>query len=215
MADTLNVHAALIRDFDGNPNEFIRFVNIPPEISEDIAAQYNETTIIGRSAPILGYSTTGARVVSLELTFFAEDDTNSPQRVFRDIRFLQSFALPTYQGKSMQPPHRIQLVIGNFINIIGIVEAVPVTWGAPYRLGISGSATVQGATRDDNRRLAPSFPMLAKVTLTVKETLTIPPDLFQVRQSGQDGVGVFATVPEQIAGGSVASNLVNKGLTVF
>jgi len=199
------VHSGLIVDFDDTSSRSLPFINIPNELTESIDAQYNNIPIIGRSAPIFGYSFTGARTVSLELMFVAE----APEDIDRNltaVRFLQSFLYPVYEkaSNSMRPPHRVQLVLGTFLNIIGIVTNLSVNWQGPYHLGTSDSATVGTTSQDEKRLLAPTIPMVARIPFTVIETVAVPPDLGQVRKSR----GTFGSKSDQeAAGGSLASNL--------
>jgi len=178
------IYPGAIIDFE--TKERRDFIHIPEQINETIETNYNEITIIGRSSPIQGYSDTGARTVSFDLTFVATelDAANEVdairRQVFEKMRFLQSFAFPEYDGNVMKPPHRIQIIIGSFLNIVGILQSVPLVWRAPYGIGQS-DARDQGS---GNRVLAPNYPMVADINLTVIETLAIPLSFEQVRRAG-------------------------------
>jgi len=146
-----SVEGAIV-DFDSDTNDRIKFDYIPGEITESIQANWEEVTIIGRSNPILTWGSTGARQVSLQLTFFADgNDGGVRKEVFQKIRFLQSFQFPEYASNNVFAPHRVHLILGTFINIVGIMEASEVTWKAPYELDTK-------------------LPLMAEIPLTIKET---------------------------------------------
>ena len=152
----------VLKDWDlqngGGGISQIKFFYIPDTVSENWSAEWQKISIIGRSAPLWGYSNTGARTVSLNLTFFAENDAQ--REVHDKVRWIQTFLLPDYSKKFMVRPHRLQLVLGNFINIVGVLESCPITWKAPYM--------------SMGRTASPDYPVMADVALSIAETVDTP-----------------------------------------
>jgi len=173
-----------IRDFDHSIRDQggedrrggIKFFHIPSEISESISANYDPQVIIGRSGPIFGYSSTGARVVSLEIILHAQQ--NPVSDVFEKIQFVKSFLYPEYVGNNLRPPRRIQVVMGQFLNVVGILLSLEPVWEAPYDV-------------------TSKFPHMAKFNLSITETLPEPLDFQTVRD-------YFGTEPIQGTARSLA-----------
>lgn len=157
---------AVLRDTQdmGNP---LRFDYIPAEFSEEVEALWEETPIIGRSAPHIGYAGTGARSIGFELKLAAESDAK--KEVFDVAMWIQSLKYPDYIGTLMTPPHTVRFTVGSFINIEGIIESASITWQAPYAI--------------------PSYyPMLATVSVTIKEIVAEPYGYLGVRNAKSIGV---------------------------
>lgn len=153
----------VIRDL--TTQEGIYFYFIPEEITEDVEVSWEEATILGRSAPIVGYSGTGARTVSFLLHFHAHEDAY--KEVFQPVMFLQSLKYPEYSGSFMRPPHKIRCIMGLwFLDITGILQGAQVTWKAPY--DVTGSSM---------------YPMAAEVSLSIKEVVETPVDYRAVRDA--------------------------------
>jgi hypothetical protein len=155
----------MIRDlvsFDaGNANHTLRFKCLPDEVGEEVTANYSEMgEVIGRSAPIIGYSNTGARMINFQLLFFAEADARA--EVFNKVQWLQSLKYPEYEANFMSPPHLIRVIGGSFLYLKGILESCSVQYGAPYRL-------------------PDGLPMKATVALNIKEVVQVPYDWRDVR----------------------------------
>jgi hypothetical protein len=162
-------------DYD-HPSEFLSFYWIPEEISEEVSANWEEITIIGRSAPIHSYAGTGPRTISVELQFVADGTGDSVEaEVHTKVQFLKSFTYPEYIANNLKAPHRLQLIIGGFLNVVGIIESADVTWRAPFEVETL-------------------FPMVATFPLTLKETVPNPFDYRQVRdyRGGSDITAVGA-----------------------
>lgn len=151
-----------IIDYD-HPSEYFDFYWIPEEITEEISCEWEEVTIIGRSAPIFSYSSTGPRTINMELHFIADGTGGSVEEdVHRKIQFLKSFTYPEYLASNIKSPHRLQLVVGGFLNIVGVISSANVTWKAPYEIDTL-------------------FPMFAIFPLNLQETVPDPFDYRQIR----------------------------------
>lgn len=159
-----------LRDLEdplGEGPEYLDFFYIPGEISDEVSPDWQDITVIGRSSPIHAYGGTGARSISLELNFFAEEDAKS--EVFDKVQWIQSLKYPEYRGKYMKPPHRVSLLIGGFIALDGILKSADVTWKAPYD-SVS------------------HMPMMATVNITIEENVDTPYGYKEVRRSVKVGV---------------------------
>ena len=150
----------------GKEKEFIDFYYVPEEISDSVEPTYEEFVIIGRSSPIQGYSSTGARSISLELQFFAEEDART--EVFDKIQWIQSLKYPEYIGQMIKPPHTVSLILGRFLALEGILKSADVAWKAPY---------------DTETK----YPMYAVTTITIEESVKVPYDYRAVRRSSKIG----------------------------
>lgn len=156
------------------------FCFMSDSISESVEAEWESVPIIGRSAPIFGYSGTGAKSVGLELTFAAMSDAT--EEVMTQVQWLQSLKYPEYVGTVMFPPHPILLTIGTFVSLYGFLQSADVSYSGPFEtFGPEGTLTLQ--------------PMVAKVNITVTELVSVPYDCVAVRDSttiGAAGTHGFA-----------------------
>jgi len=129
-----NMGSAKLVDYETGDSRYITYV--PDEIEEGVEAEYQEQTIIGRSAPIEGYSATGARTLSFSFTLFPTESGDPESvikaEVFDMVMWLRSFVYPEYKGNFMFPPHRLQVIMGSFLNVVGIMKSAPVTWMKPF-----------------------------------------------------------------------------------
>lgn len=148
---------------DVEDNKGLDFVHIPDEITESTSSQWKiQGDIIGRSAPLFGYASTGERLVSYQLTLFADIDAET--QIKNTVAWLRSFMYPVYTSANvMFPPHRIRLVLGSFLSITGIMEGIDCTYRAPYEKGTL-------------------IPMYAEVPIQIKEVLEQPPSYAQIRK---------------------------------
>lgn len=139
-----------------DPNDYMYFFFVPDEVSEGTSANYQEQTeIVGRTSPYQSYSNNNARTIQLQIWLVAESDAKV--EVFDRARWLQSFLYPDYQSQVMKPPAKLGLFLGKeFINIIGIIKSVDVSWKAPYD--------------------AYGYPMLAEIPLNITEVVQTPYD---------------------------------------
>ncbi len=162
----------------GGLGSSLDFQYMEDAITDSVEAEWSPTTILGRSAPIMGYSSTGARELGLTLYFVATED--AVRDVHRKVSWLQSLKYPEYVGTFMRPPRRVRLIIGDFVCLDGILKGAPVSWKGPYDSG-------NGA---DHIR-----PMRAEVQLTIQEIVDSPYDFSRVRRSVCIGANVGASLP--------------------
>lgn len=113
----------------------------PEEISDGISANWNDTTIVGRSAPISNYVSTSDRQVSFSFTIHREMYTamsrrgtsssrTSMDKVDKLLKGLRSAVYPKYETQIGMFPTISMFVFGEFI-IKGKLTNVSFTWKKP------------------------------------------------------------------------------------
>jgi hypothetical protein len=125
--------------------KYWRLPTEPDNISDSMQSTFQQTSALGRSAPIFTYSGSGPRSVTVTLNLHRDmmDDINmgnvSPTFLEGDdyidslIRALQAISLPQYtaQNNVVEPPI-VALRFGNEIFIRGVVDtAIAVTYTKP------------------------------------------------------------------------------------
>lgn len=112
--------------------ETIQLSLSPDSVSESINTNLNQEDIVARSAPIITYTGTGARQITV--SFAQTEDTlpNGFNTIDSYVNAIKSFSYPNYSNGLVSSPS-CQLVIGTSLNVIGICQNVQVTWKPPYR----------------------------------------------------------------------------------
>lgn len=125
--------------------KYWRLPTEPDTISDSMQSTFQQTSALGRSAPIFTYSSSGPRSVTITLNLHRDmmDDINmgnvSPTFLEGEdyidslIRALQAISLPKYttQNNVVEPPI-VALRFGNEIFIRGVVDtAIAVTYAKP------------------------------------------------------------------------------------
>ncbi len=118
----------------------------PDTISDSMASTFNETSALGRSAPVFTYSKSGPRTVQISLKFHRDmmdalnvGVSNADLEVGEDyvdnlIKALQAIAVPKYNlsNKAVEPP-LVALRLSQEVFIKGVVTSAI---GLEYRLPI-------------------------------------------------------------------------------
>jgi len=107
--------------------ETIRFQFLPEDISDSKAANYNETEILSRSMPLMGYASSSARQLSFSLQFY-RTDTFDPYEVANKIRSLE---YANYQGGDTGPPPVCLVQVGE-VRIKGVLMQCEITHKHPW-----------------------------------------------------------------------------------
>lgn len=108
----------------------------PDSITDTMTAQYNPTTVLGRTAPVQTYASSGPRTVQIDLKLHRDimDQVNlgisnaklgeGEDYVDNLLKALQSIALPKYSmnNKLIEPPI-VALRLGQEIAIKGVVTS--------------------------------------------------------------------------------------------
>jgi len=122
-------------DWARMPN-FWRLPCYPDEISDSMQSTFQDTSALGRSAPVYTFSHSGPRQVQISITLHRDimDDLNagvsnvdlSPNEDYIDalIKALQSIALPRYNlsNKAVEPP-LVALRLADEVFIKGVVTS--------------------------------------------------------------------------------------------
>lgn len=109
----------------------INFKYMPTMFTESKAANYQNTPILGRSEPILGYAGSGPRIFNFPLTFAA---TNNPKTdVVDPIRQIRSWVYPDYaQGDTPKVPPTLVLQVGAWLSSRCVCTRVDVRYHGPW-----------------------------------------------------------------------------------
>lgn len=149
MADTNNTllldNYIYISHIDDVAPTFWRLPTCPDIINDTMQSTYQQTTALGRSAPVYTFSNAGPRSVQFEFKLHRDimDDMNAgvsnavlaPGEDYIEnlIRAIQSIAVPRYNlsNKAVEPP-LVAVRIGDQIFIKGVVTQAPgVTYEKP------------------------------------------------------------------------------------
>ena len=148
MADSHDIFSRVLPDCyiyishldDGH--QYWQLPGYPDEVTDDMRTSFNETTALGRSAPVYTFSNAGPRSISITLRFhrdmFEEMSTNVVPRDGEDkaesfIHAIQAIAVPKYNlsNKAIEPP-LVAVRLGREVFIKGVVtSSVSVTYHKP------------------------------------------------------------------------------------
>ena len=124
----------------------------PETISDSMASTFNETSALGRSAPVFTYSKSGPRTVQISLKFHRDmmdalnaGTSNVALKLGEDyvdslIKALQSIAVPKYNlsNKAVEPPlvalrlSQEVFIKGVVTSAIGLEYALPILSNGKY-----------------------------------------------------------------------------------
>lgn len=127
----------------------IKFQFMPEDISDNKSANYNETEILARSHPLMGYSSSGARQLSFTLQFY-KTGTFDPLDVTLKLRAL----CYAQYADNVSPPPVCIVAIGK-IKMKGVMMNCDITYKHPWDV-------------DEDS------PMYAEVSLTFSEVNEVP-----------------------------------------
>ena len=155
---------------EDSPSERLEFQVFPEELSETKAADWPSVPIIGRAEPYKVYASSGSRLFTFTLGFFAsvdEADQGTEEGVMSSVRFLRSLVYPDEIQGVVTPPPLCRLIVGDTINSRVITTNVIITYKGPWGLAPqSGELTL---------------PHRAEATVSFEEVNTVPPTSSQVR----------------------------------
>lgn len=167
LSELGDIYSAIISLKDGK--EFLFYTN--ENFSENFPVSYSSPgNVLGRSVPILGYDSTGARTLAITLDLFAgapyrpglDSSVSDPIDVLHsDLDLLKSFEYPDYSSSIVLPPPIVLLSIGNTVRIKGVLQGLSIEYDRPF---------------DEKNR-----PMRAKVSFTVTQVSDNPPDYSDIR----------------------------------
>jgi hypothetical protein len=114
----------------------------PDEVTDEMSSTFQQTTALGRSAPVFTFSNAGPRSVNITLNFHRDMFEEMPSNVVPQdgedkaesfIHALQAIAVPKYNlsNKAVEPP-LIAIRLGREVFIKGVVTSgISVTFGKP------------------------------------------------------------------------------------
>lgn len=114
----------------------------PDEVTDDMVSTFDQSTALGRSAPVFTFSHAGPRSINITLNFHRDMFEDIPSNVAPQpgedkaesfIHALQAIAVPKYNlsNKAVEPP-LIAIRLGQEVFIKGIVSSsISVTFGKP------------------------------------------------------------------------------------
>ena len=106
--------------------EVIPLITSPQGLSESISANYNEQTIVARSAPMITYTDTGARGVNFNLKVH-EDILPKGYNIDSYVNAFKALVYPEYNNGNVTPPS-VKLMVGTSVNVIGVPKSVNISW---------------------------------------------------------------------------------------
>ena len=108
-------------------------INLAPDsVGETITGNFNSEDIVARSAPIITYNSTGARTVQITITQTEDTLPTGFNSLVDYVDKVKALVYPNYNNNLVVPPSS-QLVLGDSVNLIGVVTNVSVNWLGPYR----------------------------------------------------------------------------------
>lgn len=136
-----------------------------PEFTEQAGANWSNVDITGRSVDVVSYNSTSSRSIGITLELYAGEGIyrvkDPVTKLHQDANFLKSLEYPDYSDPIATPPSVVQLILGEKLNMIGIVKDVTVEHRKPL---------------DSQNRS-----MYLHVTFTVSQVAVNPPDYSDIR----------------------------------
>lgn len=151
-------------DYEGKkfiePDRY-QFTFTSEQMNETVQAQWNETSVMGRSEPWQTYNSTGPRQIPLDFELQATED---PQKDVVDPgRWLQASQFPVYTDTRIYRPPIFLFFWGNLFNVRCRVDQATITWKGPWTDGgmLPHRADVSLSLKAVSSR-APSWSSIAK-----------------------------------------------------
>lgn len=168
----------MLFDYDSAVLPPNKVIPIPPvklhisgEISDQKSPQYNSQPIIGRSTPLVGYNSTGERIISFT-AIMVEDPRREKVPLRQRMRYLKSYLYPDYTNSAfINPPKRCRFIYGGDIGITGVMTECSVSWRTETRIGNVEDITSQNRV-DAKEKLSFEFyrnSLYATVNISIQE----------------------------------------------
>lgn len=104
-----------------------------PEVPLMKAASYGESDVLGRAMPVRGYQSSPAKMISLNLQFFADGPLGyTRQNIKQTHAWFESLPYPDYRSGLVAPPHKVFLSLGEMIDMTCIVMDVAPVLSGPW-----------------------------------------------------------------------------------
>jgi len=109
----------------------INFKYMPQMFTESKTANYQNTPILGRSEPVLGYAGSSPRIFNIPLTFAATTDPKAD--VIDPIRVVRSWVYPDYsEANTPKVPPTLVLQVGAWLSSRCVCTRVDVRYHGPW-----------------------------------------------------------------------------------
>lgn len=102
----------------------------PKTISESISANFTQQAIVGKSQPVIAYTDTGARQLSISLEVSDEILPYGFNDITSYVRALKQLVYPSYSGDRVLAPE-CEVYIAN-VSMIGVCQSINVSWDGRY-----------------------------------------------------------------------------------
>ena len=139
--DTLDLDCYIINT-SLNPGESGRTIPLmfsPNSLSDSVSASYNQQQLPGGSAPVITYSGTGARQLSMD--FFVPIDYLPPSSEYKNteqyLNALRALLYPKYSGVSVKPP-TCEVYLTNTM-LLGVCTQCSISYKTDQRYGNDGA----------------------------------------------------------------------------
>lgn len=117
--------------------------HIPQSFSESYPVSWSSPgNVLGRTAPVLGYESTGARSIALDLHLYAgegyykpsssSDNVDYVEKLHEDLAFLESLEYPDYSSAIIEPPPVVLLSLGESVKIKGVIQGLNIVHSRPF-----------------------------------------------------------------------------------
>lgn len=117
----------------GQPAGRIIFMYMPEQFSESKSVNWNDTDIIGRSEPVIGYRSSGPRIFNITLTLIAGETPDPVFDVIRPLWLVRSWAYPNYSTTRVpNTPPRLVFVVGSWLIQQCVMLRYDISYQAPW-----------------------------------------------------------------------------------
>lgn len=118
----------------------IYLASSPDSVDESISASISQESPVGATQPVVIYSSTGARQISISFKVYADYLPDSYGNVKDYCTDFKQLVYPKISDKIIIPPECELYLPG--INLIGICSTINISWGSTYRGGTPDNATI-------------------------------------------------------------------------
>lgn len=107
-------------------NQKIQFKTLPEDINESYSAEWQQTDIMGRSAPYIAYISNPAR--SVDYSVVLNRDILGDEGYKNTIDGLKKLVYPNYVGNSIVAAPYCYVRFGYIVKMFAVVESVSLSW---------------------------------------------------------------------------------------
>lgn len=206
----------------GQPAGRIIFQYMPEAFTESKSVNYQDVDIIGRSEPVLGYRSSGARIFNIVLTLVAGETPDVVFDVIRPLWLVRSWAYPNYTDtKVPNIPARLVFVVGSWLIQQVVLLRYDITYKAPWarvhlgklfgnlpmKMILGSQLTMPGG---GSPLVDAMIPYMVEISLTLQEVSRDRPpgsievsrgaDRFVTDPGGPPGTQILETIIDTVGG---------------